>query len=268
MTTLADRVVLVTGAAGGIGRLLAMGCAHEGAHVIVADINEKGADLVAEEIRLMRRKAWSFRLDIADIASIKTLKQQVAEQVGRIDLLINNAGVVFGGQFETVPLERHLATYNINTSGLVALTYSFFDDLLQSRESHLVNIASASGFIGLPFGATYASSKWAVIGFYESIRLELIERGVKHFNVTTVCPSYINTGMFNGVKAPVMMPLLKPEEIVRHVLQAIKNNDSFVKEPFMVKHVELLRGLLPLKVFDVATKFLGVTRSMSNWHGH
>ena len=86
---------------------------------------------------------------------------------GPIDVLVNNAGLVFGGAFLDVPLERHLTTYRVNTLGLVAMTHAFLPDLMAGRDGHVVNVASASGFIGLPFGATYASSKWAVLGFSE-----------------------------------------------------------------------------------------------------
>ena len=130
-----------------------------------------------------------------------------------MDVLVNNAGIVHGGPFLDVPVERHLATYRVNVLGLVAVTHAFLPDLIASADSHLVNIASASGYIGLPHGSTYASSKWAVIGFSESLLLELELHGHRHVHVTTVCPSYVTTGLFDGARAARTTSLLSPERL-------------------------------------------------------
>ena len=135
-------------------------------------------------------------------------------RVGPITSLINNAGVVFGGEFEQVELDQHLNTFRVNSEGLMATTHAFLDDLIQAKEAYLVNIASASAFIGLPYGSTYAASKWAVVGFSESLRLELAVRKIRHVHVTSVCPSYISTGMFDGVKTPLFSPMLTPKKVV------------------------------------------------------
>ena len=260
--------VLVTGAASGIGRLMALAFAGRGADIIVVDLNVAGAEKVVKEIHDIGRQAWAYGVDISSIESIRSLRQQVKADIGKIDGLVNNAGVVFGGVFEMVPLEKHLLTYQVNTTGLMAITHAFFTDLLESNDSHLVNIASASGYIGLPYGATYASSKWAVIGFSESIRLELAERGFEQVGVTTVCPGYITTGMFEGVKPPSLLPFLTPEKIVAKIMEGIEHNVAFVKEPFVVKSVDILRGALSQKLWDKAAKVMGISTSMLQWKGH
>ncbi len=260
--------IVVTGAASGIGRLMALAFAGRGADIIVADLNIEGAEKVAREIHAIGRQAWAYGVDVSNVDAIKAFRLQVRTDLGKIDGLVNNAGVVFGGVFEMVPLEKHLLTYQVNTTGLMAITHAFFSDLLESSDSHLVNIASASGYIGLPYGATYASSKWAVIGFSESIRLELIERGFDQVGVTTVCPGYIATGMFDGIKAPSFLPLLTAEKIVAKIMAGIENNDAFVKEPFAVKSVDILRGALSQKLWDKTAKLLGISTSMVQWKGH
>lgn len=241
--------------------------AFRGANILLADINFAEAEAVAASIKARGGKAQAFEVNLADQDSIRTLKKNVTAAGFSVQMLINNAGVVFGGEFEKLPLEKHLLTYRINVDGLVALTHLFFDDLRTSKEAHIVNLASASGLIGLPYGTTYASSKWAVIGFSESLRLELIERNIHNINVTTICPSYISTGMFNGVKAPLLLPWLKPETIVRKIIRGIETNAAFVKEPFIVKTVDLLKGILPLKIFNIVSKVLGVSTSMTHWRG-
>ena len=237
------------------------------ATVIIVDINLEAATALANNIKSTGGKAHAVYADLSKIESIKKCRQEVLDLGINIDILINNAGVVFGGEFEKQPLEKHLLTYRINVDGMVAMTHSFFNDLRSSQDANIVNIASASGYLGLPYGTSYASSKWAVIGFSESLRLELIERDITNMHVTTVCPSYINTGMFSGVKAPLFVPWLRPDDIVEKIIQGIEKNCAFVREPFMVKWLDLFKGILPLRLFTAINKFLGVSTSMTNWKG-
>ena len=267
MKNFSRKKVLITGAASGIGKLMAQTLAKRGAEIVIADINFEEAKKVAEEIKSNGGKAHAFLLNLADVESIKKCKADVSAVGIVIDVLINNAGVVFGGEFESLSLEKHLLTYKINIDGLVAMTHLFFGDLKRSADANIVNIASASGLIGLPYGTSYASSKWAVIGFSESLRVECLERGINNVHVTTVCPSYISTGMFHGVKAPMLLPWLKPETIVNKIILGMENNAPFVKEPFVVKTVDLLKGILPLVVYTKISKILGVSTSMTHWKG-
>lgn len=267
MKNFSRKKILITGGASGIGKLMATTLAQRGAEVIVADINIDEAQKVVSEIKQFGGRAHAFLVDLSDLESIKRCKSQISAQGLLLDGLINNAGVVFGGEFERLSLEKHLLTYQINVSGLVAMTHCFFDDLRKSPDANIVNIASASGYVGLPYGTSYASSKWAVIGFSESLRLELLERKITNIHVTTVCPSYISTGMFKGVKAPLFLPWLKPETIVRKIIAGMEKNSPFVKEPFMVKTVDLLKGILPLKIYVWVSKLLGVSTSMTHWKG-
>ena len=131
----------------------------------------------------------------------------------------------------------------------------------------MVHIASASGFIGLPYGSTYASSKWAVIGFGESIRAELNLQGHEHVHHTIVCPSYIGTGMFQGVEAPKATSILEPAELAEKVVHAVERDKVHVLEPFMVKLTPLLRDLLPTGLYDRLSHLFGADTSMAHWKG-
>lgn len=264
MKSFEGKLALVTGAAQGIGRLLAMGLAKQGCRVIVVDMKGEQAEQVAAEIRATGASAWSFQLDIAQTDAVLALRNSIHAKIGRVDLLVNNAGVVFGGMFEQVALDKHLLTYQVNSMGLMALTHTFFGDLLAGRDTHLVNIASAAAYVGLPYGSTYASSKWAVVGFSDSIRLELAERGLNHVTVTTVCPSYINTGVFQGARAPRLMPFLEPDFIVAKIIEAIATDAQVLREPFMVKAMGFLK-IMPLRWSDWATQKMGIASSMLRW---
>jgi short-subunit dehydrogenase len=258
---------LITGAGAGIGRLMAEKLAGQGAEVVVTARRIGAAREVVERIRNAGGRAHAFALDVSKPGTIARLRDQVHEAVGPISVLINNAGVVFGGEFEQVPLDRHLDTFKVNSEGLMACTHAFLDDLIRAPRGHLVNIASASAFIGLPYGSSYAASKWAVVGFSESLRLELAERGIRNVRVTTVCPSYISTGMFQGVKPPLLSPMLTPDRVVNSTLRGMAKGEAFVIEPPMARSVELLKGVLPRRLWDQIAKRTGVSTSMYSWRG-
>ena len=269
MKNFRGKTVLITGSAGGIGRKLAIALAKEGAKLVFTDVKENDLNEAAEEARKAgATSAHAYPLDVTNTDAILAFRDKVHADVGPLDMLVNNAGVVFGGPFLEIPLERHLLTFKVNTMGPVAMTHTFLKDLVSKPEAHLVNIASASGFIGLPNGSTYAASKWSVIGFSESIRLELEQQGNGHVKVTTVCPSYIATGMFEGVKTPFMTPMLTPDGLVASMIAAIRRDDLFVLEPPLVRTLPILKGVLPQKAFYWVAQRLGVSSSMNSWKGH
>ena len=268
MRNFRNRRVLVTGGAQGIGRLMAERFGRLGAAIVLVDNQADKVEQTAAEMRAAGLQATAFVCDVTDDRAILDLKRRVHDDGGPIHVLVNNAGVVFGGAFLETPLERHMLTYAVNVTGLVAVTHAFLGDLVAAEEGHLVTIASASGLVGLPFGSTYASSKWAALGFSESIRLELSQLGHKHVHVTTVCPSYINTGMFHGVKAPSLTRILEPDELADQVIRAVQRNRVFLLTPFMVRAVPLLNALLPQRLVDWLHWTTGTAQSMVAWRGH
>jgi short-subunit dehydrogenase len=267
MSKLEGKRVLITGGAQGIGLEMAVKFAGRGAEIIVADLNKDKLGEAKAKIEAVGVAAWAFPVDVTNPTSIASLKAQIAAEAGPIDVLVNNAGVVFGGPFTETPLDRHYMTYEVNVMGLVAMTHAFLPGLIERPEANIINISSASGFIGLPFGSTYASSKWAVIGFSESIRSELKLLGHDHVHMTIVCPSYIGTGMFEGAAAPKATNILEPEYIAEKIIQAVDRNRVYVLEPFMVKLTPLLRNLLPTTLYDRLSHLFGADTSMMHWTG-
>jgi short-subunit dehydrogenase len=267
MKTLTTKRVLVTGAASGIGKATAEAFAAGGADVLLVDLNADALAAVAARLAARGVRAWTYRLDVTDEAGILALRDRVHRDGGPIDVLVNNAGVVFGGAFLDVPLEKHRTTYAVNVLGLVAMTHAFLPDLIGRPDAHLVNVASASGYVGLPFGATYASSKWAVIGFSESLQLELALAGHRHVHVTTVCPSYVATGLVEGAKAPATTSLLAPERVAALIVDAVLSNAVVVRTPWLVRLTPPLKGVLPFRAFYRIAAWLGVNTSMMEWRG-
>ena len=181
--------------------------------------------------------------------------------------MVNNAGIVFGGNFLDISIEQHRKTYDVNTQGIVNMMHIFLQDLIKQKESHIINIASASGFTALPNGATYASSKAAVTNLSESLINELKQNKINHVGMTIVCPAYVNTGMFDGVKEPLFIPMLKPEKLAYKIVRAVSKNKRFVLEPAFIKFIPILKALTPYFFFDFLGKILGGYSSMNFWTG-
>ncbi|MBL8019877.1 MAG: SDR family NAD(P)-dependent oxidoreductase [Leptospirales bacterium] len=242
--------------------MLAKKFVDAGAFVGIADLNARAMRTTAKELGVR-----GYELDVTNPGSIQKCRKAFLADSGHIDILVNNAGIVFGGAFATIPLDQHRLTFEVNAIGPVSVTHAFYKDLCARPEASIVFVASASGYIGLPNGTSYASSKWAAIGFAESLRLELQEEGKRHVHVTTVCPSYIDTGMFSGAEAPLFTPMLQTEVVADAIVKAIQTNRKFVELPWIVRWIQTLRGLLPRSLFDRVMHVTGVSKSMSHWKG-
>jgi all-trans-retinol dehydrogenase (NAD+) len=265
--TLHGKRALITGGASGIGKAIANRLAAAGAEIVLVDLNEVALRETAAEFERAGTRVRTYVLDVTDTSRIVGLKEQTQRDVGPIDVLVNSAGLVFGGGFLDVPLEKHLTTYRVNTLGLVAMTHAFLPDMIAGQDGHVVNVASASGFIGLPFGATYASSKWAVIGFSESLALELELQGHRHVHVTSICPSYVATGLFDGAKAPFATRLLTADRVADLTVRAVLENKPHVRAPWLAQVTPFLKGVLPFRLFYRSAALLGVNTSMMQWRG-
>lgn len=268
MTTLTNRFVLITGAGHGLGLETAKQFAHQGAYVIITDVDLDRVGNAVAELHALGREATGYTMDVTDADDVRRVRDQILSEHGTIDVLVNNAGIVTGGRFTEVSLEKHHLTYEVNTRGPVNVTHVFLDDLVKQTEGHIVNICSASSMLPLPGGATYASSKWAVLGFTDSLRAELKETGNGHVRVTAICPSYIKTGMFEGVKPPLLAPWLEPRWLAKSIVKCVQKNRDQMIAPFLVNLIPLAKATWPRPIFRMLLKALGVYGSMTDWKGH
>ena len=273
--TVAGARVLITGAAMGMGRLYAERCVIEGAKTVIL-WDRDGAALAATTAILNERsngrtQIAPYVVDIADLGAIAQTAQRVRTEIGDPDVIINNAGIVRGKYFwehdngaDTRP------TMQINALAPMYITREFLPAMIAGarRESRIVNIASAAGMLSNPRMSVYAASKAALIGWSDSLRLELIQEGYGYVKVTTVCPSYIDTGMFEGARGPLLTPLMTPEYVVDRVWRAMLSGQPQLLLPWAVNVSKILRGVLPLAVWDaIVGRWFGVYRSMNRWVG-
>ena len=273
MNSLKNKKVLVTGGARGIGKQIALDFAKEGADIIICDLDKSFFDKEhfrknVNDVENLGVSCWGYRLDVTNFDDVVKVREQILNDIGKIDVLVNNAGVVFGGKFLDVSIEKHQLTYDVNIQGIVNMLYVFLQDLIDQSNSHIINIASASGFTALPGGTTYASSKAAVSSLSESLRLELKKDGHYHVGMTIVSPAYVNTGMFDGVKEPTLIPMLTPEKLSKKIIKAVYNNKLFVLEPAFIKLIPLIKAIFPHFLYEFLGNILGGYNSMDFWKGH
>ncbi|MCP5424575.1 MAG: SDR family oxidoreductase [Gammaproteobacteria bacterium] len=269
MTTFANKTILITGGAMGIGKLFAEKGIQDGAKIVIWDINESALQNTVNELKAKGGDISSYVVDVSSPESIEQNAKQVLDAVGTVDIVFNNAGVVVGSYFVDHTVQQIERTVKINTLGVMHVARAFLPAMMKKGAGHLINIASAAGMIANPKMSVYAGSKWAVIGWSDSVRLEMEQMGHKNVHVTTVTPSYINTGMFDGAKAPLLTPILEPAALVEAVWEGVKKNRAFVRAPLTVYLIPMMKGLMPVRVFDfVAGKLMGVYKSMDQFKGH
>lgn len=268
MKNLQGKRALITGAGHGLGRELAKVFAAAGVEIIATDCRAETAGETAQIVRSAGGKAAGYAMDVTDREAVRQVRERIAAEYGPLDLVINNAAIVNGGPFLDVPIEGHLATMQVNAHGPMIVTHAFLPDLIARPEAHLVNIASAAGMIALPYASSYATSKWAVIGFSETIAEELRLQGHTHVRVSIICPSYFQTGQCDGAKPPLFSQMMTPEHVANSVLRAVRRNEELVLLPWLVTLTPFWRGILPRSWFRWFSKSSGVTTSMQGWYGH
>lgn len=269
--SLSNATVLITGAAMGMGKMYAhLAVQDHAAHVILWDINTELLASAVTELSGRGTQIHSYVVDVSKLEAIEEAAQKVRTEVGTPDILINNAGIVRGKYFwEHDQRSDIAATMAINSLALMHITREFLPAMIDGgRTSRIVNVASAAGLLANPRMSVYSSSKWAVIGWSDSLRLELKQAGHHHIKVTTFCPSYIKTGMFEGARGPLMTPLMEPAAVTERVWRAMKEGTPMLMMPWTVKLSTALRGILPIAAWDVvAGRVFGVYKSMEHFTG-
>jgi all-trans-retinol dehydrogenase (NAD+) len=268
MTALHNKHVLVTGGASGIGRLVALGSARVGASVTIWDLDAQGAEKVAlEATEAGAASAHAFACDVSDRAQVYARADEVRAAAGDVDVLVNNAGIVSGRPLLELPDEKIERTFAVNTLALFWTTKAFLPAMVARGSGHVVTVASAAGLMGSARETDYAASKFAAVGFNEALRMEL-RRGATGVRTTVVCPYYVDTGMFAGAttRFPVLLPILKEQDVADRILRAVRKNEPQVQMPWMVRTLPAMR-MLPVWAFDQLVDFFGLNNAMDAFTG-
>ncbi|WP_124054247.1 SDR family oxidoreductase [Arcanobacterium ihumii] len=263
-------VVLITGAGSGIGRLMALGAAERGAKgVVVWAHKERDAKSVATEIKDLhpRVKVSGYAVDVTDSERVKEVATVVLAEQGRVDILINNAGIVTGKDFLDITDDEVQRTLAVNTISHFKTTREFLPGMLERDRGSIVTVASAAGLVGVAKQSDYNASKFGAVGFAQSLRAELRHKGSK-VHTLLYCPYYISTGMFDGVKTkfPLLLPILSPQKIAKQILDAIEAGIQMKVAPPIVRLVQLMQPF-PVPFVDEVLQFFGINSTMDEFKG-
>jgi short-subunit dehydrogenase len=248
--SLTGKVVVITGAARGIGRATAAVLVGEGAHVVIADLDTELAAKAAAELGCR-----SVGLDVTDHAAFTAVLDDVERADGPLDVLINNAGVMPIGAFENDSHESAYRQFAINVFAVMHGTREAIKRMKPRGHGHVVNVASMAGVVPTPGAATYSAGKHAVVGFCESLWWELRGSGV---DLTYVLPTLVNTELAADVKRTRAANVIEPETVAAEIIGALKVPRLAVFAPRSMARITKVSGLLPRRVGE---RFMTATGS-------
>jgi 3-oxoacyl-[acyl-carrier protein] reductase len=203
-----DKTALITGAAQGIGKAIAKAFAKEGANIVVSDINLELATQTASELKGTGVKAIAVKMNVAELPEVEAGVKKAIEEVGKIEILVNNAGITRDNLLFRMKKEDWDAVLSINLTGVFNLCKGISRLMMKERYGKIINIASISGEMGNVGQANYSASKAGVIGLTKTLARELAPRGV---TVNAIAPGFIQTAMTDRI----------PEEIKKKMLEQI-----------------------------------------------
>ncbi|XP_077990327.1 epidermal retinol dehydrogenase 2-like [Glandiceps talaboti] len=267
----AGDIVLITGAGNGIGRLMALRFAKLGCVLVLWDIDANNNRETARDIKELGfgTKVHTYRVDCCSRDEIYRYAQAVKEDVGDVTILINNAGIVSGKKFLHCTDTLIEKTMQLNIMAHFWTVKAFLPSMINNNHGHIVNIASSAGIVGVAGLADYCASKFAAVGFDESLRAEIMAMDKTGVHTTVVCPYFIKTGMFDGVKTKFswLLPLLEPDYCADKIVNAVQTNQHILYMPRILYFIFSFKGILPVKVANELGNILGVNQGMDTFVG-
>ncbi len=239
MRVIRGKKVLISGAASGIGRAIALRLAHEGADLFLVDIDEAGMAATAAEARGAGVEVVTRRCDMSQPREVTSAVAAVLGLWNGVDILVNNAGITYYGKTERMAAEHWEKLLRINLLSHVQFTRELLPTLLERPEAHVLNVCSVLGLVGMPKVTAYCTAKFGMVGFSESLRREFGREGL---GVTALCPGFVRTNLFTSApleekveahKIPPRAITTTPERVANAAVKAIyRNRRLVVIEPF------------------------------------
>lgn len=279
------QVCVITGAGGELGRLFAREFARRRATLVLWDINSTSNEETAEMVREIYREldtqtegsgseegstfqpqVYTYVCDVGKRESVYSTAERVRREVGEVDLLINNAGVVSGHHLLECPDELIERTMVVNCHAHFWTTKAFLPKMLEMNHGHIVTVASSLGLFSTAGVEDYCASKFGAIGFHESLSHEIKASEKDGIKMTLVCPYLVDTGMFRGCRIrkeiEPFLPPLRPEFCVKQAMRAILTDQPMVCTPRIVYMVNFMKSILPFEAIVCMYRFLGADKCM------
>ena len=240
MSLFQNKVAVVTGGASGIGQALCEELARRGAAVVVADIDSQRAQHVASAIAAQGGRAESAEVDVADAKQMEKLVEQAVSRHGRLDYFFNNAAIGVVGELRDLAPEHWRRLVDVNLLGVVHGTMAAYTVMVRQGSGHIVNVASVTGLMPTPVLTPYSTTKWAVVGFSTSLRVEASSLGVK---VSVACPSLVRTNIADRTtylkvskeeylkRLPTRF-MMEPCDAAQAILRGVARNQAIIVCPW------------------------------------
>lgn len=266
----AGSTAIVTGGGSGIGAALTRALVTEGAHVVCADVDLAAAEEVAGGLGHLPGSAVARAVDVTDAGQVRAAVDAVVAEHGRLDLMVNNAGITFLGDTEDLTLEQWDAIIDVNIRGVVHGVHAAYPQLIRQGGGHIVNTASMGGLMAAGLMTSYVTTKHAVVGLSLALRTEAAAHGV---GVTVVCPAAVETaildkgeiGAFRGrdyyLKGQGVRRPLDPDRLAASVLAAVAADRPWVVEPRQARMVWRVGRWAPRFTNRMATRFVARQRA-------
>jgi NADP-dependent 3-hydroxy acid dehydrogenase YdfG len=252
LRNLAGQVAAITGAGRGIGRATARALANQGVRVAIGDVDLAAAQQAASELG---PSSVALPLDVTDRSSFATFLDRTEEQLGPVDVLVNNAGIMPVGRFVDEDELTARRMVDINLHGVIHGMKLALARMLPRGRGHIVNISSQAGKYGAPGGATYSATKHAVVGLSEAVRGELRLMGAR-IDVSYVMPFVVDTELGSGLGQARGMKSLRPAEVAEAIVEALQTGRVEVWVPRSARLTHTFAGLLPRPLAEGMGHFL------------
>lgn len=265
MTTITGKTVLLTGASRGIGVYIARELAKQQATVICVSRSKSGLNEIIAEVNALGGKGISIPFDIGNVEELPILVRNINQLVGKVDILINNAGIEIYRNFQDYTLRDIQSVLSINLLAAIELTRLLLPNMLQHNSGHIVNIASLAAKKGHPFDSIYSASKAGLLMWNDAVRQELANTGV---NISVICPGYVSQqGMLadTGIPAPLLSGISAPDDVAQAVIKAIRFNKAEIivnQNLIMQSFTKLFLALCQVfpEIGDIFNRKIGVIR--------
>jgi NAD(P)-dependent dehydrogenase (short-subunit alcohol dehydrogenase family) len=271
MRDLTDRIVVVTGAASGIGQATAVEFADKGADLVVSDVNEAGLTETVSAVEARGSKAMALPVDVSKPQQIQGMIQKTIDTFGRIDILMNNAGIGLTGEMRFLSLQDWERIVGINLWGPIYGIHFVLPHMLEQKTGHIVNVSSSAGLIASPGMSAYTTTKFGLVGLSEVLRNELARFGI---GVTVVCPGFVRTPIFDtteirgmkdeaprGKDLPPWLGITK-EACAKDIVKAVRKNRFLIIPGPEMKVVYSFKRFAPF-LYNGFNRMMG--RQIQRW---